>query len=158
MCSTIMQPNDTLLMQQVNETVVPPGTPLLNATSILMGQKSTDQLMAQLTDQARIKRAGAFLDDPQAKVVLSGFGDDGHCQVIKRVLNSAGALCVNSINRSTTHIVVGDRGLDMDHKRVLKQLNFSPHLVGLQWIVESMQMSRPVPESGQVTSTLFSFV
>ena len=78
-----MQPNDTILMQQVNETVVPSGTPLLNTTSILMGQKSTDQLVAQLTDQARIKRAGAFLDDPQAKVVLTGFGDDSHCQVIK---------------------------------------------------------------------------
>ena len=37
-------------------------------------------------------------------------------------------------------------GLDLEHKRILKQLGLTPHQVSLQWVVESMQMSRPVPE------------
>ena len=57
-----------------------------------------------------MKRAGAFLDDLQAKVVLSGFGDESHIQALKRVLGVAGATCMSQINKTVTHIIVGQKG------------------------------------------------
>ena len=61
-------------------------------------------------DSTRVKRAGAFLDDLQAKVVLSGFGDESHIQALKRVLGVAGATCMSQINKTVTHIIVGQKG------------------------------------------------
>ena len=66
--------------------------------------------MSCLMDSTRVKRAGAFLDDLQAKVVLSGFCDQSHIQALKRVLGVAGATCMNQINKTVTHIIVGQRG------------------------------------------------
>ena len=72
-------------------------------------------------DSTRVKRAGAFLDDLQAKVVLSGFGDESHIQTLKRVLGVAGATCMSQINKTVTHIIVGQKGMRVVMIKLVKR-------------------------------------
>ena len=139
MCSTIMLPNETTL-QNVNETVAPNSTTILAPST----NKTTEQLLAIL-DPYRVKRAGAFLNDLKAKFFLSGF-TDSQAERIRKVLISAGSAKLNQLTKTVTHVIVASRGLLPEHAKVIGDLDLSPHLVSLQWLLESLQLGRSVPE------------
>jgi hypothetical protein len=52
---------------------------------------------------------------------------------------------MNQLTASVTHFVASRN--NPDHLRVMSTLDLKPYKVSLQWIVESMLMGQPVPES-----------
>ena len=139
LCSTIMAPPcDETMTKQINETVNPLNGTMLNKKDPNSGIV-LDSLLESL-DLSRVKRAGAFLDG--YKIFLSGFNEN-QSEHLKRVILSAGALRMNSLGPSVTHVVVKT----FAKNRQLKQLGINPFQVSLSWIVESMRLGRPAPES-----------
>jgi len=143
MCSTICMPNDNLI-NNVNETInasnmsiMPQTTSHATATK----EKSIEQLLESL-DLSRVRKSGPFLED--CKIFLSGF-TDSEVEFLDKVITSANGLRMSQLTASVTHFV-GVRN-NPDHLRMMTSLNLSPYKVSLQWVVESMFMGQPVPES-----------
>ena len=143
MCSTIVMPNDALV-NHVNETLNATNLSILPGTSSrsLGGKdKTVEQLMESL-DLNKVRKAGPFLED--CKIFLSGFSDS-EIDFLDKVITAANGHRMNQLTASVTHFVAVRN--NQDHIRVMTTLGLSPYKVSLQWMVESMFMGQPVPES-----------
>ena len=142
--TTIVMPNDALV-NHINETLnatnmtVMPGTS--SSRSLSGKDKTVEQLMESL-DLNKVRKAGPFLED--CKIFLSGF-TDSEADFLDKVIAAANGHRMNQLTASVTHFVAARS--NQDHFRVMTNLGLSPYKVSLQWMVESMLMGQPVPES-----------
>eukprot|EP00092_Neocalanus_flemingeri_P040838 GFUD01044457.1.p1 GENE.GFUD01044457.1~~GFUD01044457.1.p1 ORF type:complete len:510 (+),score=168.37 GFUD01044457.1:65-1594(+) len=107
--------------------------------------KTTADWLAEL-ELCKVKKAGMFLDG--CRVFLSGFTESEQMQ-LARVLKYSGGTRLTQLVESVTHCVhsVVTSIMVPDTSRLLEQLDLSPHNVSIQWVVESMRLGKPVPES-----------
>ncbi|PSN50070.1 hypothetical protein C0J52_04215 [Blattella germanica] len=92
-------------------------------------------------DLKEAKKAGAFLDG--CNVYLSGFNPE-QTEKLRRILNGGGATRFNEISDSVSHILVGE-GVASDRKS-LQESGCRPHIVTVDWLVESIKQKRSAPE------------
>ena len=105
---------------------------------------TTEKLLETL-DVKSLRKAGMFLKEPECRVYLSGFSEHHQVQ-LRRALKSAGAVSVNELTSSVTHVIV-NQAVPVEQVKIIEMLHLKPHFVSLQWLVESMQMSMAVSES-----------
>ena len=107
--------------------------------------KTTADWLAEL-ELSKVKKAGSFLDG--CKVFLSGFSEPEQMQ-LARVLEYSGGVRLTKLVESVTHCVhsVGTNTVVPDTSKLLEQLDLSPHMVSIQWMVESMLLGKPVQEA-----------
>ena len=152
MCSTILAGPDETITKKINETI-------MNGTSINRSQNCSnfetvsapntirnlcDKLLEKI-DMTSLRKAGTFLAEPRCKIFLSGFNEN-QIGLLRRCLKSAGALIMNQLTKSVTHVIVNGIMLQ-DHIKLVRTLDLNPHYVGVQWLIESMHMGMAVPES-----------
>ena len=152
MCSTILAGPDETITKKINETV-------MNGTSINRSQNCSnfeavsapntirnlcDKLLEKI-DMTSLRKAGTFLAEPRCKIFLSGFNEN-QTGLLRRCLKSGGALIMNQLTKSVTHVIVNGIMLQ-DHIKLVRTLDLNPHYVGVQWLIESMHMGMAVPES-----------
>ena len=91
----------------------------------------------------QIPSGGQFLDG--CRLYLTGFND---CQLenLQKIINAGGATRFNEINPSVSHIVVGDKPAQDIEKLVSTEI--SPHVVSIDWLLESCRQVRCMPEKG----------
>ena len=133
-------PNDTLI-NNINETMNVSNMTILPGSSTFGKDRTLEQMLESL-DLSRVKKAGPFLED--CKLFLSGFSDT-EAEFLDKVIRAANGHRMNQLTASVSHFV-GSRKVSEDY-RILQSLGLSPYKVSLQWIVESMLMGQPVPES-----------
>jgi len=142
MCSTILNPDETMSVRSVEETIN--STALESGLAAAVKSRTTVDWLNDL-DLAKVKKAGAFLDG--CKVFLSGFTDP-QCVQLTRVLKFAGAARLTQLVESVTHVVHAvTEGMVAETARLLTSLNLSPHHVTVEWLVESMRRCKPVQEA-----------
>ena len=158
MCSTILAAPDETLTRKINETILN-STNVNRSTnsSVLDGitgpygaKKSTENLIEKI-DMASLRRAGLFLAEPKCWIFLSGFNEHQQEQ-LRRCLKSAGALVMNQLTSSVTHVII-NHTLPLEHIKTIGRLKLNPYCVSVQWLVESMQMGMAVPESDFLISS-----
>jgi topoisomerase (DNA) II binding protein 1 len=84
-----------------------------------------------------------FLDG--CRLYLTGF-NESQLEYLQKIINAGGGTRFNHINHSVSHIVVGDKPLQ-DVEKLLKS-EFSPHVVTVQWLLESCRQVQCLPEQG----------
>ena len=120
MCSTILAAPDESMTKNVNETVMnsttinrPVNSTIFGAKqSTSSGHKTTDQLLEKM-DMARLRRAGAFLSEPECKVFLSGFNEHQE-ELLRRCIKSAAATIMNQLTQLVTNVIVSNT-LPIEH-------------------------------------------
>ena len=107
--------------------------------------KTTADWLAEL-EPGKVKKAGSFLDG--CKIFLSGFTNPEQVQ-LTRVLQHAGGVRLTQLVESVTHCMhsVGNNKVAPETGRLLEQLDLSPYMVSIQWVVESMKLGTPVTEA-----------
>ncbi|XP_039983291.1 DNA topoisomerase 2-binding protein 1 isoform X2 [Xiphias gladius] len=65
---------------------------------------------------------------------------------LRRLVNAAGGLRFNQPSEELTHVVMGE--LDQDLKNFLSKVTHSPHVVTVQWLLDSFTKGSLLPESG----------
>ena len=110
-----------------------------------IGLKTTADWLAEL-EPGKLKKAGSFLDG--CKIFLSGFTNPEQVQ-LTRVLQHAGGVKLTQLVESVTHCMhsVGNNKVAPETGRSLEQLDLSPYMVSIQWVVESMKLGTPVTEA-----------
>ena len=151
MCSTILNPDETMTNRCIEDTIN--STAALGheagALSAAIRGKSTSDWLAEL-DLARVKKAGSFLDG--CKIYLSGFSEPDQVQ-LARVLKYGGGVRLTQLVESVSHVVhsIDTWSIAPDTCRLMDRLpDLSPHMVSVQWLVESMRLGRPVPEADYI--------
>ena len=151
MCSTILAGSDDTMTKNVNETMI--NTTNINGTisssisndkALYISRHTTEKLLETL-DVKSLRKAGMFLKEPECRVYLSGFSEHHQVQ-LRRAVKSAGAVSVNELTSSVTHVIV-NQAVPVEQVKIIEMLHLKPHFVSLQWLVESMQMSMVVSES-----------
>ena len=152
MCSTILAASDETITKNVNETII--NTTNVNGTissfisnkdkALHASRHTTEKLLDKL-DVTTLRKAGMFLKEPECRVYLSGFNEHQQMQ-LQRCLKSAGAVSVNELTSSVTHVIV-NHTLPVEQVKIIEMLKLNPHFVSLQWLVESLQMGMAVSES-----------
>ena len=94
-----------------------------------------------------------FLDG--CKLYLTGF-NQSQLDYLQKVINAGGGTRFGQINHSVSHIVVGDQP-GQDIEKLIKP-EFSPHVVTVQWLLESCQQVKCLPEQGEYTVYHWYFV
>ena len=84
-----------------------------------------------------------FLDG--CRFFLTGF-NEVQLDYLQKIINAGGATRFNHINASVSHIVVGDKPAQ-DIEKVVNS-DFSPHVVTVQWLLESCRQVKCLPEQG----------
>ena len=112
MCSTILAASDETITKNVNETII--NTTNVNGTissfisnkdkALHASRHTTEKLLDKL-DVTTLRKAGMFLKEPECRVYLSGFNEHQQMQ-LQRCLKSAGAVSVNELTSSVTHVIV----------------------------------------------------
>ena len=112
MCSTILAAPDETFTKNVNETMI--NSTNINGTAASFSgdcgkgmpstKYTTDKLLEKL-DMTSLRKAGLFLKEPDCRVFLCGFNDH-HQMHLRRSLKSAGAVPVNELTSSVTHVIV----------------------------------------------------
>ena len=161
MCSTILAAPDETFTKNVNETMI--NSTNINGTAASFSGESgkgmpstkytTDKLLEKL-DMTSLRKAGLFLKEPDCRVFLCGFNDH-HQMHLRRSLKSAGAVPVNELTSSVTHVIV-NQTIPTEHIKIIDMLQLSPYFVSLEWLIESMHMGRAVSESDFFVSFLQS--
>jgi len=125
----------------VDETMVS----LEQSVNISMQGKRTREWLEEL-ELGRVKKAGSFLDG--CKVFLSGFSGSEEI-LLARVLKYSGAVRLTQLVESVTHCVHSTDTITLvpDTSRLLQELDLSPHMVSIQWVVKSLEEGKPVAES-----------
>ena len=142
MCSTILNPDETMSVRSVEETIN--STALESGLAAAVKSRTTADWLKEL-ELAKVKQAGAFLDG--CKIFLSGF-TDAQCVQLTRVLKFGGATLLSQLVESVTHVVHAvTEGMVAETARLLNTLKLSPHHVTLEWLVESMKRAKPVQEA-----------
>ncbi|XP_050524505.1 DNA topoisomerase 2-binding protein 1-B [Daktulosphaira vitifoliae] len=88
-----------------------------------------------------VKKAGTILDG--CKIYFSGFGTSEE-EKLKRIVISAGGIRYTELNESVTHILVGDFSASL--AKLLHSIQQKPHVVNINWIVESIKLKSTAPE------------
>uniref|UniRef100_A0A8D0CVV7 DNA topoisomerase II binding protein 1 n=1 Tax=Sander lucioperca TaxID=283035 RepID=A0A8D0CVV7_SANLU len=65
---------------------------------------------------------------------------------LRRLVNSAGGLRFNQPSEELTHVVMGE--LDQDLKSFLSKATHRPHVVTVQWLLDSFSKGSQLPEAG----------
>ncbi|KAL2085608.1 hypothetical protein ACEWY4_018928 [Coilia grayii] len=65
---------------------------------------------------------------------------------LRRLVNAAGGLRFNQPSEELTHVVMAD--LDPDIKNFLSKATHRPHVVTVQWLLDSLTRGRLLPEQG----------
>ncbi|XP_040922255.1 DNA topoisomerase 2-binding protein 1 [Toxotes jaculatrix] len=65
---------------------------------------------------------------------------------LRRLVNTAGGLRFNQPSEELTHVVMGE--LDQDLKNFISKVNHRPHVVTVQWLLDSFTKGSLLPESG----------
>ncbi|XP_071340915.1 DNA topoisomerase 2-binding protein 1 [Trachinotus anak] len=65
---------------------------------------------------------------------------------LRRLVNAAGGLRFNQPSEELTHVVMGE--LDQDLKNFLSKVTHRPHVVTVQWLLDSFTKGSLLPESG----------
>ncbi|XP_049770499.1 DNA topoisomerase 2-binding protein 1-like [Schistocerca cancellata] len=115
--------------------------PTMNETELERPPPKYMEVVNKLT-LADAKEAGPFVDG--CKVYLSGFTPDV-CENLSGILNAGGATRLNELSDSVSHIVVGDHVPEDVNYR--KKSGIRPHVVTVDWLLESMKQRHPAPES-----------
>lgn len=152
MCSTILAAPDETITRNVNETIINSTNINGSMSTFLMGRekefpsskRETEKLLEKL-DMASLRKAGMFLKEPQCRIFLGGFNEHQEMQ-LRRSIKLAGAIQVNELTSSVTHVIV-NQTLPAEQIKIIETLKLTPHFVSLEWFVESMQMSMAVSES-----------
>ena len=107
--------------------------------------KTTADWLAEL-ELGKVKKAGCLLDG--CKIFLSGFTDPEQVQ-LTRVLKYAGGVRLTQLVESVTHCVhiINNNKVAPETGRLLEQLDFSPYMVSIQWVVDSIRLGKPVIEA-----------
>lgn len=89
MCSTILRPQDETITSKVNETAA---SVTLNNSMFGPAARTVEQLIDQLLDLPRVRKAGAFLGGEgfECRIFLSGFSESQQ-EHLRRCIQSAGA-------------------------------------------------------------------
>eukprot|EP00092_Neocalanus_flemingeri_P010154 GFUD01010944.1.p1 GENE.GFUD01010944.1~~GFUD01010944.1.p1 ORF type:complete len:1552 (+),score=561.52 GFUD01010944.1:76-4731(+) len=145
MCSIILNPDETVGSRLVDDTLNCTTMGLEGGLVAAVKGKTTADWLAEL-ELGKVKKAGMFLDG--CKVYLSGFSEPEQVQ-LARVLKYSGGTRLTQLVESVTHCVhsVVTSNVASDTNRLLEQLDLSPHMVSIQWVVESMRLGKPVPEA-----------
>ncbi|XP_063704321.1 DNA topoisomerase 2-binding protein 1 [Culicoides brevitarsis] len=109
--------------------------------------KSTESRLSEKSYKATLeklslsiaKRSTGFLDG--CKVYLSGFDNDSKDKLVK-FLNYGGAIRYNELSDQITHVIVGE--YDSSDMIEIQSKNLHPHIVTLDWVVESLAAKEPV--------------
>ena len=136
---SILNP-DVSVKKRVDDTI--------NTTAVLaeIKRKTTADWLAEL-ELTRVKKAGTFLDG--CRIFLSGFSHDEQV-LLGRVLKYAGAVRLSQLVESITHCVhsLNTNTVSPDTVRLMGRIpDLSPHMVSVQWLVESMRLGSTAPES-----------
>jgi len=125
----------------VDETMVS----LDQSVNTIMQGKRTKEWLSEL-ELGKVKKAGSFLDG--CKVFLSGFSESEEI-LLARVLKYSGAVRLTQLVESVTHCVHSTDTITLvpDTSRLLQELDLSPHMVSIQWVVKSLEEGKPVAES-----------
>ncbi|XP_050425063.1 DNA topoisomerase 2-binding protein 1 isoform X2 [Adelges cooleyi] len=91
-----------------------------------------------LTD---VKKAGTILDG--CKIYFSGFNSSEE-EKLKRIVISTGGIRYTELSESVTHILVGDFTASL--AKLLHSTHQKPHVVTLNWIIESVKLKCTAPE------------
>jgi hypothetical protein len=69
--------------------------------------------------------------------------------LLARILKYSGKTRLTQLVESVTHCVhsVVTNNVATETSRLLEQLDLSPHMVSIQWVVESMRLGKPVTEA-----------
>ena len=114
----------------------------LNNTTLPMCSQS---LMQDLNLKV-VKQSGMFLDG--CKVYLGGFNkeDESH---VSRVLKYSGAVKLSQLVESITHVILSDLSSAENSSihKMLSQLDLSPVVVDVGWIVASMKAGKPISDT-----------
>jgi len=102
---------------------------------------------------SKVKKAGCFLDG--CRIFLSGFTETEQHQ-LSRVLKYAGGVRLTQLVESVTHCVnsVATKNVVPETSKILEDLDLSPNMVSLQWIVECMNLGKPAPVSEFIFPTV----
>jgi len=140
--TTTTNQDETMGRDQVDETI---NCSIMGMDDRQVVSKTTGDWLAEL-ELSKVKKAGSFLDG--CKVFLSGFTEPEQMQ-LARVLKYSGGVRLTQLVESVTHCVhsVGTSTVVPDTSKMLEQLDLSPHMVSIQWVVESMVLGKPVPEA-----------
>ncbi|XP_047424064.1 DNA topoisomerase 2-binding protein 1 [Mugil cephalus] len=65
---------------------------------------------------------------------------------LRRLVNAAGGLRFNQLSEELTHVVMGQ--LDEELKNFLSKATHRPHVVTVQWLIDSFSKGSLLPESG----------
>ncbi|XP_038586755.1 DNA topoisomerase 2-binding protein 1 [Micropterus salmoides] len=65
---------------------------------------------------------------------------------LRRLVNAAGGLRFNHLSEELTHVVMGE--LDQDLKNFLSKATHRPHVVTVQWLLDSFNKGSLLPEAG----------
>ncbi|KAI1888905.1 hypothetical protein AGOR_G00173580 [Albula goreensis] len=79
------------------------------------------------------------------KLFLCGFSGK-KMEKVRRLVNSAGGLRFNQPSEDLTHVIMGDP--DQDLKNFLSKANHRPHVVTVQWLLDSCSKGCQLPEEG----------
>jgi len=147
MCSTILNPDETMATRSIEDTI--------NSTAALgndaggltaaLRSKSTADWLAEL-ELGKVKKAGNFLDG--CRIYMSGFSEPEQVQ-LARVLKFAGGVRLTQLVESVSHCVhsVDTSHVASDTSKLLERVpELSAHMVSVQWLVESMRLGRAAPE------------
>ena len=120
----------------------------INTTAVLaeIKRKTTADWLTEL-ELTSVKKAGTFLDG--CRIFLSGFSESEQVQ-LGRVLKFAGAVRLTQMVESITHCVhsLNTNTVSPDTVRLMGRMpDLSPHMVSVQWLVESMKLGSTAPES-----------
>jgi len=145
MCSTILNPDETMGSRMVEDTMNSTDMGLEGPLVESVKGKTTADWLSEL-DLGRVKKAGSFMDG--CKIYLSGFTDPEQVQ-LTRVLKYSGAVRLTQLVESVTHCVhsISNNKVASDTSKLLHQLDLMPHMVSIQWIVESMKLGRTALEN-----------
>ena len=147
MCSTILDPDETMAARSVEDTIN--STALNNEAGGLVAAikgKTTADWLAEL-ELGKVKKAGGFLDG--CRIFLSGFSESDQVQ-LARVLKFAGGVRLTQLVESVSHVVqsVDTCHVVPDTARLLASVpHLAPHMVSVQWLVESLRLGRPAAEA-----------
>ncbi|KAM3860352.1 DNA topoisomerase 2-binding protein 1 [Diretmus argenteus] len=65
---------------------------------------------------------------------------------LRRLVNAAGGLRLNQLSEDLTHVVIGEP--DQDLKNFLSKATHRPHVVTVQWLLDSFSRGRLIAEAG----------
>jgi len=144
MCSTILNPDETVGTRLVEDTMNCTTMGMEGLVNAIKG-KSTADWLTEL-ELGKVKKAGSFLDG--CKIFLSGFTEPEQVQ-LTRVIKYSGAVRLTQLVESVTHCVhsVTTNKVTSETLKLLDQLKLSPYMVSIQWMVESMRLGKPVSEA-----------